>query len=159
YQYTLRKISILITTLKMKTMKKPIIFALLFVCSLHSSAQSLIFKDPTRKSGDDLKKGAVYTFKNVVDGVNAEVTIADLVNGATVTKIDDNGGGVGYTNAFQPEIKSGNKGESYAIFTVKLIEKTTGSLYLLKKLQATALDIDGTSELKEFDEINLNGGN
>src|SRR5262245_53205594 len=106
----------------MKTMKLfvPVLF---LVLTLNASSQALIFKDPTKKSGTDLKKGAVYTFKDVTTGVNAEVTIKDLVNGATVTKIDDNGGGVGYLNAFQPEIKTGSKGESYAVFSVKLIEK------------------------------------
>ena len=138
-------------------MKRIVPFVLILLV-FNASSQSLIFKNPTLKSGHDLKKNAVYTFKNVTDGVNAEVTITDLVNGATINKIDDNGGGVGYTDAFQPEIGSGDKGESYAVFTIRFIEKTSGSLYLLSKLQATALDIDGTSGLKEFDEIDMGGG-
>ncbi|MGC4038272.1 MAG: T9SS type A sorting domain-containing protein [Chitinophagaceae bacterium] len=137
---------------------KTIVPCIFLFCFIQASAQSLSFTNPTLQSGTDLKKGAVYLFKNVTTGINATVTISDLVNGATINKIDDNGGGVGYLNAFQPEIKSGNKGESYAVFSVKFIEVATNSPYLLKTLQATALDIDGTSELKEFDEIDMNGG-
>ena len=137
---------------------KTILSCIVLLVTITTSAQSLVFKNATLKSGHELKKGAVYTFKNIISGINAEVTITDLVNGATINKIDDNSDGVGYTDAFQPEIESGNKGESYAVFTVKLIEKSTSSPYLLKSLKATALDIDGTSGLKEFDEINMAGG-
>lgn len=123
-----------------------------------SATSGLVFQNPVLQSGTDLKKGAVYLFANVSTGVNALVSIDSLVNGATVTKIDDNSGGLGFKDAFQPEIQIGAKGESYVVFTIKLINATTGDPELLKTVQATALDIDGNSTLKEFADINMNGG-
>lgn len=118
----------------------------------------LSFKNPSLISGTDLKKGAVYLFKGVSKGVSAKVTITDLVGGASVKKIDDNSGGLGYTDAFQPEIQIGGKGESYAVFTINFIDSATGYAKQLKTVQATSLDIDGNATLKEFADIDMNGG-
>ena len=123
-----------------------------------SGANGLVFKNPTLKSGNDLKKGAVYLFKNVTTGIDATVTITDLVNGASVKKIDDNSGGLGYTDAFQPEVQIGGMGESYALFTISFIDGATGLSQQLQSVQATSLDIDGNLILKEFVDINMNGG-
>ena len=127
---------------------------------LSGSANGLVFKNPTliTASTTDKKKGAVYLFSNVAPGINAKVSIDDLVNGASIKKIDDNSGGLGYTDAFQPEIQIGGLGESYALFTVRFVDATTGSPVTLQSVQATSLDIDGNLTLKEFADINMNGG-
>ncbi len=125
---------------------------------LSGSAEGLSFKDPVLQSGTDLKKGAVYLFKSVTKDIYAKVTITDLVGGASVKKIDDNSGGLGYTDAFQPEVQIGGAGESYALFTIEFIDSATGFPKKLKKVQAIALDIDGKRTLKEFADINMNGG-
>ncbi len=125
---------------------------------LSGSANGLVFKNPTLKSGTDLKKGAVYLFTSVTQGVNATVSIDDLVNGASVKKIDDNSGGLGYLDAFQPEVQIGGKGESYALFTISFIDASAGTPVKLQSVQATSLDIDGNLTLKEFADINMNGG-
>ena len=124
------------------------------------SINGLTFRNPLLQSPQsmDLKKGAVYLFKSVAKGINATITITDLVGGASVKKIDDNSGGLGYTDAFQPEIQIGGKGESYALFTINFIDSATGFAKQLKTVQATALDIDGNATLKEFANINMNGG-
>ncbi|MES1218912.1 MAG: T9SS type A sorting domain-containing protein [Bacteroidota bacterium] len=134
------------------------IFSTMTMTVIAQNAPALVFNNPTLKSGNDLKKGAVYLFKNVITGIDATVSIDDLVNGASVKKIDDNSGGLGYSDAFQPEVQIGGKGESYAVFTIKFINTTTNSAELMKSIQATSLDIDGTLTLKEFAEINMNGG-
>lgn len=126
--------------------------------SIGGSANGLVFKNPSLKSGTDLKKGAAYLFKTVTAGVDAIVSIDDLVNGASVKKIDDNSGGLGFIDAFQPEVQIGGKGESYALFTVKFINATTGNPEILKSVQGTSIDIDGNATLKEFADINMNGG-
>ena len=118
----------------------------------------LVFKNPTLQSGNDLKKGAVYLFKDVITGVDATISIDDLVNGAKVKKIDDNSGGLGYTDAFQPEIQIGGFGESYALFTIRFINNTTQVAEMMKSVQATSLDIDGSLAVKEFADINMGGG-
>ncbi|MES1223539.1 MAG: T9SS type A sorting domain-containing protein [Bacteroidota bacterium] len=126
--------------------------------AIAGSPNGLSFKNPTLLSGTDLKKGAVYLFKSVTKDINATVTITDLVNGASVKKIDDNSGGLGYTESFQPEVQIGGKGESYALFTINFIDSATGFAKQLKSVQATSLDIDGNATLKEFADINMNGG-
>lgn len=127
--------------------------------SFAQSSQALVFKNPTLKSGTALRKGAVYVFKDVSTGVDATISIDDLVNGATVKKIDDNSGGLGYTEAFQPEIQTGGSGESYAVFTIRFINAANGNAVIMKSVSATALDIDGNPTVKEFGEVNMNGGN
>jgi hypothetical protein len=130
----------------------------LLKAQLSGSVEGLSFKSPVLQSGTDLKKGAVYLFKSVTKGINAKVTITDLVGGASVKKIDDNSGGLGYTDAFQPEVQIGGTGESYALFTINFIDSATGFAKQLKTVQATSLDIDGNATLKEFADINMNGG-
>jgi Secretion system C-terminal sorting domain len=126
--------------------------------AIGGSGNGLVFKNPSLKTGTDLKKGATYLFKTVTTGVDAIVSIDDLVNGASVKKIDDNSGGLGFIDAFQPEVQIGGKGESYALFTVKFINATTGDPETLKSVQGTSIDIDGNGTLKEFADINMNGG-
>ncbi|RYY62522.1 MAG: T9SS type A sorting domain-containing protein [Chitinophagaceae bacterium] len=119
----------------------------------------LVFIDPELKSGADLQKGAVYLFRKVSADLDATVTIEDLVNGARVNKIDDNGGGVGYRDAFQPEVKSGGViGRSYAQFRVQFYRTGTESIQKVQSLSATALDIDGNLHVKEFADIELGDG-
>src|ERR1043166_1683634 len=86
-------------------------------------------KDPVLQtaSSTDLKQGAVYLVEDVMIGVDATVRIDSLVNGAKVTKIDDNSNGLGYKEAFQPEVKTGSvtAGKSYAVFTFKFHQANT----------------------------------
>ena len=135
------------------------IFLFAMQTSFAQSSQALVFKNPTLKSGNALQKGAVYLFKDISTGVDATISIDDLVNGATVKKIDDNSGGLGYTDAFQPEIQTGGFGESYAVFTIRFINAANGNAVIMKSVNATALDIDGNATVKEFGEVNMNGGN
>ncbi|RYY57769.1 MAG: T9SS type A sorting domain-containing protein [Chitinophagaceae bacterium] len=119
----------------------------------------LVFVDPELKSGTALQKGAVYLFRQVSKELDATVTIEDLVNGARVTKIDDNGEKVGYRDAFQPEVKAGGIiGRSYAQFRVNFFRTGTEIPQLVQSLNATALDIDGSAHLKEFADIEMGEG-
>ena len=110
-------------------------------------------------SNTNLKKGAIYRFSNVMQGIDARLKIEDLVGGAKVTKIDDNTNGLGYKDALQPEIESGNIiGSSYAVFTISFYQAGTQIPAYLQQVNATALDIDGNLNLKEFAEINMGTG-
>lgn len=114
---------------------------------------------PVLKSGNALKKDAVYLFSNVFAGIDATVKIDTLVNGAEVMKIDDNSGGLGYIDAFQPEIRIPKQiGEAYASFTFNFYEAGTTTPKIMHNVQASTLDIDGNLLLKEFSEINMGGG-
>ena len=121
----------------------------------------LKFSNPTllTASTTNLKKGAIYLFSSVMTGVDAQVKIEDLVGGAKVTQIDDNSNGLGYKDAFQPEIQSGNIiGSSYAVFSISFYQAGTQIPAYLQQVNATALDIDGSLNLKEFAEINMGTG-
>src|SRR5688572_18518029 len=110
------------TVLSMKTTTKAAIlcvFSVLFNLAVSAQAVSgsngLVFNNYTLISGTNLQKGSVYRFLNVIPNVNATVRIDTLVGGAEVKKVDDNTSGLGYSNAFQPEIKiPSGSGEAYA---------------------------------------------
>jgi len=91
--------------------------------------------------------------------VDALITIDSLVNGAKVNKIDDNSNGTGYKAAFQPAVQSGNFiGSSYAVFSIQFVQENTTIPVILQSVNATALDLDGNSTLKEFVEIGYGAG-
>jgi Secretion system C-terminal sorting domain len=122
-----------------------------------ASAQALSFKSPVKQSGTALQKGAEYRFSDVATNVDALVKIEDLINGAEVREIDQTGG-LGYDAAFQPLVYSpGGTGTSYALFSVKFVQKATNSSVNIADFSATSLDLDGNSKLKEFSEITMSG--
>ncbi len=124
-----------------------------------SGANGLAFRNPTLVSGTNLLTGATYRFSNVTTNVYALVKIDSLVNGVEVRQIDDNSGGLGYLDAFQPEIRiPQGAGEKYAVFTISFYNAVTNNIQFLDSIRATAVDIDGNLQLKELAEINMNGG-
>lgn len=146
----------------------PVIFlAIMVMSAFHSVAQpgsgggnnELSFDNFTLISGLDLQVGAVYRFNDVITNTDALVSIDSLVNGAKVNKIDDNSNGIGYKQAFQPAVQSGNViGYSYAVFKINFVEKGTSTPKLVQSVNATAIDIDGNNSLKEFARINVGNG-
>ena len=143
-----------------------IVSVLLF--SLNTQAQSgqsinpgLNFSaDPVLIAGTGNQAGSIYKYKNVAPGLDAMVTIDSLVGGATVSTIDDNSGhNGGYVEGFQPQITSGPAaGISYAVFTIGFKMAGTNEDQRLDTVSLTALDIDGTKTLKEFDQVSLGSG-
>lgn len=124
-------------------------------------SSGLKFNNPRLEtsSSTNLKKGAIYLFEDVMPNVDARLKIDSLVGNAKVTKIDDNTTGLGYKDALQPEIESGNIiGSSYAVFTISFYVANTNTPAYLQQVNATALDIDGNLTLKEFAEIRMGTG-
>lgn len=115
---------------------------------------------PVLISGTDLQTGAIYKYEGVAPGMDAIIKIDSFINGASLTKIDDNAGGiVGYLEGFQPEVKSGSStGQSYAVFKIDFKISGSNTAYKMNSFKLTALDIDGNSSLKEFDEISMGPG-
>jgi hypothetical protein len=154
------------TVLSMKTTTKAAIlcvFSVLFNLAVSAQAVSgsngLVFNNYTLISGTNLQKGSVYRFLNVIPNVNATVRIDTLVGGAEVKKVDDNTSGLGYSNAFQPEIKiPSGSGEAYAQFTFTFYKPDNITLENIDSVRATAVDLDGNLRMKEFMEINMGGG-
>lgn len=124
-----------------------------------STGNGLKFENPQLSSGNDLQVGAKYLFSNIENNIDAVVTIDSLVNGAKINKIDDNSNGTGYKEAFQPAIQSGGViGMSYAVFTVKFYQSGTSTPVSMPIIYATALDLDGNNNLKEFAKIKVGNG-
>ncbi len=114
---------------------------------------------PALVSGTALRVNATYKYEGVAPGVDATIHIDSLINGATIAKIDDNTGGLGYIEGFQPEIGTGNgSGTSYAVFTITYSITGTSISHSMNTFSMTALDIDGTSTLKEFGQIDMGPG-
>lgn len=127
--------------------------------SLPVLSEGLKFESFQHISGTNLEVGAVYRFTSVTTNVDALVKIDSLVNGAKVNKIDDNSNGTGYKAAFQPAVQSGNFiGNSYAVFSIQFVQENTAIPVTLQSVNATALDLDGNSTLKEFVEIGFGTG-
>ncbi len=151
----------------MKTIvpSKKVLLVVLLTTSLRFAFADdhLIFTNPNLVSGTPLELNAVYRFDNVMTNVYALVSIDSLINGATVADIDDNSSGAGYTDALQPRINipgdaNGYLHEAYAVFKITFYNSLTDGAITLQSVGATALDIDGNNNVKEFAEINMNGG-
>src|SRR5688500_17579896 len=112
----------------------------IFSVSVFSQSNTLSFQNAVLVSGSNNKLHAVYKFPAVANGVDALVSIDSMVNGASVTQIDETG--VGYEKAFQPRVKAGNvSGESYVVFSIKLVEAGTNFPKVMSSISATAVDI------------------
>ncbi|OYW16976.1 MAG: hypothetical protein B7Z54_09065, partial [Sphingobacteriales bacterium 12-47-4] len=119
----------------------------------------LNFENYTVQSGTPGEVGTVYHFPDVFTDVDATITIDSLVNGARVGNIDDNSNGLGYKGAFQPYIHSGGViGYSYVVFSFRFYKKGTTESAPLDIVNASALDIDGNLNLKEFCEVRMGSG-
>jgi hypothetical protein len=116
--------------------------------------------NPVLIAGTDNHVGAKYKYQNVATGLDAILSIDSLVGGATINTIDDNTGkNGGYIEGLQPQITSGpSVGYSYAVFTISFKIAGTNVDQKLDTFSLTALDIDGTTTLKEFDQISMGAG-
>lgn len=110
----------------------------------------------TLEGGINRLVGAVYRAKSVFTNVDAIIRIDSLVNGATITNIDDDV--IGYRDAFQPRIRSGNNGSSYAVFSIQFVKPNSTSAEFLGSVTVTNLDLDGNNNIRETGEIDLGGG-
>ena len=129
-----------------------------FFCSFcqHSSAQcvapSMSFHSPVLISGVDNQVGAVYLFREVMPGVDAEITVADLVGGAVLYNIDDSAG-IGYYDAFQPYVVAPANSTSYLDWNITFKVAGTSTDTLIACFAITGVDVDGNgSSLQEFIE-------
>jgi hypothetical protein len=116
------------------------------------------FTNPQPVGATSLSVGARYRFASVNDTTDAVVRIDSLINGASVESIDDNTPGTGYAFAFQPRVRAGNTGKSYAVFTISFYKKGTNTPVSLQYINGTPIDIDGNASLKEYAEIDMGTG-
>lgn len=161
------KRNVMKTFLPFKKTMLLVIAAISFGQSLMAQSElsnGLNFTNPQLRTASytNKKVGAVYLFSNVGNGIDATVTVDSLVNGASIDEIDDNSQGTGYREAFQPAIKSGSRGASYAVFTVRFFQAgTTTPASIRTPVQnffATPIDIDGNNSLHEFVRVHAGEG-
>ncbi|MBK5269643.1 MAG: T9SS type A sorting domain-containing protein [Bacteroidia bacterium] len=136
-------------------------FFLLFVLLTNSflNAQTkLSFTSHSIISGTDNTVGVKYRFPSVTTNTDAIVRIDSLVNGATMSEIDQ-ASGYGHDAALQPYVYTpGGNVRSYAVLSVTFVNAGTNTAKTVNDVSVTAIDIDGNSTLKEFCAINLSGG-
>lgn len=124
------------------------VFSFSFTQAQTASPQ-LRFASPVLVSGTDGQKDATYKFTDVIEGVDAFVTIENIDNGAILVNIDDST--LGYYDAWQPTIGGpGTFGSSSITWSIEF-QNTSGSNYEFPILDLTAVDIDGDNvRLREF---------
>jgi hypothetical protein len=136
--------------------KAVMLFSLfVIVIGTRTSAQqngypSLTFHSPVLISGTPNQVGAVYLFPNVCTGVDANITIMGIFNGASLNNIDDTAG-VGYYDAFQPYVTAAPNDSSYIDWKIEFKVAGTTTDTILPKVAVTGIDVDGDgASLKEF---------
>lgn len=130
----------------------------LLTSSLLNAQTRLSFTSHSIISGTDNTVGVKYRFTNVEIGTDAIVRIDSLVNGATMSDIDQ-GSSYGHDAALQPYVYTpGGNVRSYAVISITFVAAGTSNPKTLNDVAVTAIDIDGNNTLKEFCDINLSGG-
>ena len=131
--------------LKKNLIKATLTFALLFIFSQISQAQSTIrFNDPNPllETGAALSQGARYRFRNVAPGTDALVTIT-TINTATLVSLDSV---LGFADRFEPTIRlTGTNGQGYVRFDFQIVESQTSTAKIVPAVFISAQDIDGNS--------------
>lgn len=115
----------------------------------------LIYHNPVLIAGTAGQINAQYKFSTVSLGVDAIITVTDIVGGATLTSIDDNT--YGYSAAWQPVIHTKNTpgaGEGYVSFRIDFVKSYDNSLsHTFPCFALSFIDIDGDNDkVREFVE-------
>ena len=144
---------------KNSTLMVRYIFTLSLILSFIISSQAQVspnmkFVQPVLLSGTAGQQGAVYKFSNVIEGVDALVTIDKMINGATLVNIDDTT--LGYYNAWQPVVGGpGIIGQSSEIRWRIEFKTKSGSTYQVPIFDISAIDIDGDNgRIREYVAVN-----
>jgi len=111
---------------------------------------------PVMVNGPALQVGAKYRFDNVAPGTNAFVTIVSATGGATVAILDDNS--LTKPEAFSPQVNVPAHSSGMVEFKIEFVNSSSGTPKNMVQLSATAMDIDGNSQLHEMDAINMGTG-
>lgn len=115
-------------------------------------APEMSLHSPVLIAGTDHQIGAVYLFKEVMTGVDAEIKINDLVGGAVLNNIDDSTG-PGYYDAFQPFVDAPANTTSYLEWAITFKKAGTSIDTVLPCFSITGVDVDGNGvDLQEFIE-------
>lgn len=130
---------------------------LILLASKHGIAQpDYDFQNSVLISGVDKQLNATYRFSNVRTGTDAIVRITSFVGGASIYVVDETG--TGYEEAFQPRINIPGPGTAYVEFNISFVDAGTNNPQVQSKIPITPLDVDGMSNLNEFERIQMING-
>lgn len=123
--------------------------------TFNCAAQELTFQNVSLKSGTAGADNAVYLFP-LVDSIHDALVTINGRSSSLVTLKDVDLTNTGFNKAFQPEIvyNNGNVSGSqtwWMEFTISFVAHNTNTAAILTEVDATALDIDGASNLYEWD--------
>lgn len=141
-------------------MNKTTIIALALASAATSHAQTLSFENFSHIGGTDRQAGSEYRFHDVLNGVDAILTITSISDNARVLQLDDSSGSGIDFSAWRPIIGGVAPSRSRiptthsAGFNVRFVEKNTLSLVSLDAFGISLFDTDGDS-----DEISTEDGN
>lgn len=99
---------------------------------------------------------AKYRFYSVKNNVDALVTIVSANNNASIDIFDDNN--VTKPEAFSPKVKVPAHKSGYVEFKIEFVRPITNAPVPMDSIFATAIDIDGDDDVKEFDIIDMGTG-
>jgi hypothetical protein len=115
-------------------------------------APKMTYINPVLVSGTDLQKNAVYKFSSVTPGVDAFITVLDLVGGATLTDIDNTT--FGYAAAWQPVVRTPavqGASQSYVSFSIEFKDSADGQKHNYDCFALSFIDVDGDNVgVREF---------
>lgn len=106
------------------------------------------FSSPSLIGGTSGNVGAVYLFQDIIRGVDAQIEIINLYNGASLTDIDNSA--TGYSESFQPFVTFPANKDSYIEWRISFKKADTNTDTILKKITATGVDVDGSSGIREY---------
>lgn len=143
------------TNFTLKCMLYTLIIFLTFYPSVTNAqcvAPAMVWQNAVLVSGTGGQPGDVYKFPSVTPGVDALVYVQGLVNGATLTSIDDNT--YGYSAAWQPVVKTPltqGVSSSYVSFRIEFKNSSNSNNHTFPCFQLSFIDVDGDNvAVKEF---------
>jgi hypothetical protein len=127
-------------------------FSTFFSAYSQCAAPSMVFHNPILVSGVKGQKNAKYKFSSVTPGVDAYLSILDLVGGATLIDIDNTA--QGYDAAWQPTVRTSftqTSGECYISWRLEFFESVNGNSHTYPCFILSFIDVDGdNSKVREF---------
>jgi hypothetical protein len=112
----------------------------------------MVFMNSSLISGTAGQVNATYKFPNVCTGVDAWIRITDIDGGAILDNIDNFSGGNGYDIAWQPFVSTVSNDTSSIGWRIQFKKAGTSVDTTLQNVAITGIDIDGTTNLREFVE-------
>jgi hypothetical protein len=132
-------------------------FSSFFSVYSQCAAPSMVFHNPVLVSGINGQKDAKYKFSSVTPGVDAYLTILNLVGGATLIDIDNTA--QGYDAAWQPTVRTSSTqscGECYISWKLEFFDAANGNCHTYPCFILSFIDVDGdNSKVREFVEAKL----